>query len=59
MSAQLGYIRVSSVVQNTERQLFNVKLDKIFEDKCSGKDDNRPALIQLIDLRHTLITTLL
>ncbi|MGL1957833.1 MAG: recombinase family protein [Colwellia sp.] len=49
MSAQLGYIRVSSVDQNTERQLLNVKLDKVFEDKCSGKDVNRPALIQLID----------
>lgn len=49
MSAQLGYIRISSVEQNIERQLLNVKLDKIFEDKCSDKDINRPALTQLID----------
>jgi len=49
MSAQIGYIRVSSVDQNTERQLLNVELDKVFEDKCSGKDVNRPALIQLLD----------
>jgi len=49
MSAQIGYIRVSSVDQNTERQLLNVELDKIFEDKCSGKDVNRTALTQLID----------
>ncbi len=49
MSAQIGYIRVSTVEQNTARQLLNLKLDKIFTDKCSGKDTNRPALIQLIE----------
>ncbi|REL25586.1 recombinase family protein [Thalassotalea euphylliae] len=49
MSAQIGYIRVSSVLQNTERQLLNVELDKIFEDKCSGKDTERPALKQLLE----------
>lgn len=40
----VGYIRVSSVGQNTARQLDGVALDKIFEDKCSGSDTNRPAL---------------
>ncbi len=49
MSAQIGYIRVSSVDQNTERQLLNVELDKVFEDKCSGKDVDRPALKQLLE----------
>jgi len=49
MSAQIGYIRVSTVEQNTARQLLNLKLDKVFTDKCSGKDTNRPALIQLIE----------
>ena len=49
MSSQIGYIRVSSVDQNTERQLLNIELDKIFTDKCSGKNTNRPALKQLID----------
>lgn len=45
---QLGYIRVSSLTQNTERQLEGVELDRVFEDKLSGKDVNRPALQELI-----------
>lgn len=49
MSKQLGYIRVSTIEQNTERQLDGVTLDKVFEDKCSGKDTNRPQLQLLLD----------
>ncbi len=41
---RVGYIRVSSVDQNTERQLDGVELDKKFTDKASGKDTNRPQL---------------
>ena len=45
MSGQrIGYIRVSSIGQNTDRQLDGVELDERFEDKCSGKDRERPAL---------------
>jgi DNA invertase Pin-like site-specific DNA recombinase len=40
----VGYIRVSSVDQNTERQLDGVHCDKMFTDKCSGKDTDRPQL---------------
>lgn len=40
----VGYIRVSTVLQNTARQLDGVILDKVFEDKASGKDTNRPQL---------------
>ena len=40
----IGYIRVSTVDQNTERQLDGLKLDKVFTDKASGKDVNRPQL---------------
>ena len=40
----IGYIRVSSIYQNTERQLYGVELDRIYEDKCSGKNTDRPAL---------------
>ena len=40
----VGYIRVSSVEQNTARQLEGINLDTIFEDHCSGKDTNRPQL---------------
>ena len=41
---QIGYIRVSTIDQNTDRQLHGIELDKVFEDKCSGKDANRPQL---------------
>jgi DNA invertase Pin-like site-specific DNA recombinase len=40
----IGYVRVSSVDQNTERQLAEVTLDSTFTDKASGKDANRPEL---------------
>ena len=40
----IGYIRVSSISQSTERQLNGVELDRVFEDKCSGKNTDRPAL---------------
>lgn len=40
----VGYIRVSSIDQNTDRQLEGVELDEVFTDKASGKDKNRPAL---------------
>ena len=46
----IAYIRVSSVDQNTDRQLDGVeRIEKTFTDKCSGGTANRPALTQLID----------
>ena len=44
MGARVGYIRVSAADQNTERQLADMTLDKIFTDKLSGKDTARPQL---------------
>lgn len=44
----LGYIRVSSFDQNTDRQLDGIELDKIFTDKASGKDIKRPGLESLL-----------
>lgn len=44
----LGYIRVSSVAQNTDRQLEGQTLDRVFTDKLSGKDMQRPELQELI-----------
>lgn len=41
---RVGYIRVSTLDQNTERQLDGVQLDKVFTDKASGKDTARPQL---------------
>ena len=40
----VGYIRVSTLLQNTSRQLDGVLLDKVFEDKLSGKNVDRPQL---------------
>lgn len=45
-----GYKRVSTIVQSTERQLEGIKLDRIFEDKLSGKDRNRPQLELLLSI---------
>lgn len=49
----VGYIRVSSVDQNEERQIEGIKaagipLDKTFIDKLSGKDTKRPALAECL-----------
>lgn len=40
----IGYVRVSTLDQNTERQLEGMTLDKVFTDKASGKDTDRPQL---------------
>ena len=40
----VAYIRVSSIGQNTARQLDGMTFDQTFTDKCSGSDTNRPAL---------------
>ena len=40
----IGYVRVSTLDQNTERQLDGITLDRTFTDKASGKDTARPAL---------------
>lgn len=40
----VGYKRVSSIDQKTDRQLEGVAVDRIFEDKASGKDTKRPQL---------------
>lgn len=45
----VGYIRVSSVDQNTERQLDNLNLDKVFIDKMTGSTKDRPELQRMIE----------
>ena len=45
---RIGYIRVSTRDQRTERQLEGIKVDKTFLDKASGKDPKRPQLDQLM-----------
>ena len=46
---KIGYIRVSTLDQNHERQLEGQKLDKCFTDKASGKDMNRPQLEAMLN----------
>lgn len=47
--SKVGYIRVSTIEQNLDRQLSGVELDKVFEDKCSGKDTQRPGLEAMLE----------
>ena len=47
--SKIGYIRVSTVEQNTERQLSHLTLDKLFEEKVSAKTTNRPKLQELLN----------
>ena len=46
---KIGYIRISTCEQNSERQLEGLKLDQVFTDTASGKDTNRPQLIALLN----------
>ncbi|WP_430041794.1 recombinase family protein [Paenibacillus dokdonensis] len=45
---RIGYVRVSSFGQNPERQLEQVQIDRLFMDKASGKDTERPQLEALL-----------
>ena len=45
---RIGYVRVSSFDQNPERQLEHVPVDRLFTDKASGKDTQRPELDRLL-----------
>lgn len=49
MGQRVGYQRVSTVDQNTHRQLDGVELDKVFSDKASGKDTQRPQLAACLE----------
>ncbi len=44
----IGYIRVSTIEQNLERQLEGIKLDRRFIDKVSGKSVDRHALQEML-----------
>lgn len=45
----VGYIRVSSIDQNIERQLDGMSLDKVFIDKMTGSVKERPELQRMIE----------
>lgn len=46
---RIGYVRVSSTDQNEGRQLEGLDADKVFIDKLSGKDTQRPQLRAALD----------
>ena len=46
--ATIAYLRVSTVDQSLARQDIT-DADKVFEEKLSGKDRNRPALQQMLE----------
>lgn len=45
----VGYIRVSSIDQNIERQLDGLNLDKVFIDKMTGSTKERPELQRMLE----------
>jgi len=47
--ANVGYLRVSTTDQKTDRQLDGAALDKVFEDKASAADTARPQLRLCLD----------
>lgn len=46
---RVGYIRVSSLYQNTERQLAGIDLDRCYTDKITGIKSDRPQLNAMIE----------
>lgn len=49
LGKRLGYTRVSSKLQNLDRQLDGVAVDKLYAEKVSAKDTDRPELQALLD----------
>ncbi len=52
MGEKIGYIRVSTVEQNTARQedlMAALGVDRMFIDKCSGSTADRPQLKAMLD----------
>ena len=48
LGQRIGYVRVSTLEQNTERQLEGIDVAKMFTEKASGKDTKRPQLEALM-----------
>lgn len=45
----IGYKRVSTSDQSTARQLVNIELQRVYEDKASGATKDRPELKRCLD----------
>lgn len=49
MGEKIGYIRISTAAQNTARQETALAdCDRLFIDRCSGKNANRPELEKML-----------
>ena len=49
---KIGYVRVSTIEQNEERQIEGLSkhgIDKWYMEKVSGKNTNRPELKRMLD----------
>ena len=55
---RIGYVRVSTVEQNADRQLDGVTLDKTYVDRASGRDTARPKLQALMEFARAGDTVL-
>src|SRR5690349_14453163 len=53
LGQRIGYVRVSTIDQNTERQLEGIEVAKTFTDKAFGKDTQRPQLEALMSFVRT------
>ena len=52
MGKNIAYVRVSTILQNEGRQVVELEkhnIDKWYKEKVSGKDTNRPKLIEMLD----------
>ena len=50
---RIGYVRVSTEGQNTARQdemMKELNVEKVYTDKASGKDKDRPGLKEMMNL---------
>jgi DNA invertase Pin-like site-specific DNA recombinase len=47
-AVRVGYVRVSSIDQNTVRQLDGIAVERTFTDQASGKNTLRPQLDQML-----------
>jgi len=53
---KVGYVRVSTEEQNLDRQtdlMASLQVEKVYEDKASGKDSSRPGLKELLAFVRT------
>ncbi len=48
MPQKVGYVRVSSVEQNTGRQLEGIEVDRIFVDRASGNNTKYKKIGRII-----------